>query len=143
MMNVLSSTLLWGTVAGVIHFVVVGALYGNPFVDRLYRRATESEPGVRRWASRRRYMLAMFAGTQVEVYFLALAYFWLRPAVADASLAGTLSLGTLLAAVRVYPRFWNMWIQSTYPRRLLAVEVVNGTVGTVVIVLVLHFLAQT
>jgi hypothetical protein len=31
-----------------------------------------------------------------------------------------------------------MWVQSTYPNRLLAVEVVNGTLGTLVISCVLQ-----
>ena len=38
------------------------------------------------------------------------------------------------------PRFWNVWIQSTYPRHLLAVDVVNGTLGTLLVVLVLDAL---
>jgi hypothetical protein len=47
-------------------------------------------------------------------------------------------LGILLAATRVYPRFWNMWIQTTYPNRLLAIDVVNGTLGTLAIVFFLQ-----
>jgi hypothetical protein len=31
-----------------------------------------------------------------------------------------------------------MWIQTNYPNRLLAIEVVNGTIGTLVIALFLQ-----
>lgn len=55
----------------------------------------------------------------------------LVPLFPDLQLIG---LALLLAAVRVYPRFWNMWIQSTYPRHLLAIEVVNGTLSTFLVV---------
>ncbi len=132
--------LLWGLVIGVIHFAIVGALYQNPWVARLYRDA-EGDPGVRKWESKKAYIAWMFAGTQVEVFILAGAYLYLRQLFAAAEgLDTALILAGILAGVRVYPRFWNMWIQSSYPNRLLAVEAVNGTVGTFVIVLGLKLL---
>jgi len=48
----------------------------------------------------------------------------------------------LLAAIRVYPRFWNMWIQTTYPARLLVVELVNGSIGTIAIAVFLQAVTQ-
>ncbi|MFC1705941.1 hypothetical protein ACFL59_03850 [Planctomycetota bacterium] len=136
----LASVVAWGTVVGVIHYVVLGAAYGNPWVDRLYRQAQAEEPGVKAWESRTRYLLYMFLGTQVEVYALSLGYFWLRPAVSLEGLPGTALLGLLFAAIRVYPRFWNMWIQSTYPNRLLGIEFANGVIGTLIIVVGLDLL---
>ncbi len=129
-----TQTLLWGTVVGVIHFMIVGMLYGNPFVDRIYQAAMQTEPGVRKWPSRGAYLLTQFLGTQIEVYIVALAYFFVRPLMPESSVAPTLTVGLLLAGVRVYPRFWNMFIQSTYPRRLLAIEFVNGVISTLTIV---------
>ncbi len=132
--------LLWGLIIGVAHFVVVGALYQNPFVARLYREA-KSHPGVRRWESEKAYVAWMFAGTQVEVFILTGAYLYLRQRFADPKgLGAALVLAGLFAAIRVYPRFWNMWIQSSYPGRLLAVELANGTIGTFVVVLGLRLL---
>src|SRR5690348_12712443 len=46
--------LLWGSLAGVVHFLVIGILYGNPVIDRLYRDETERSPAVKRWASKPR-----------------------------------------------------------------------------------------
>ena len=86
--------------------------------------------------------MTQFFGTQVEVYVLTIAFVWLRPQVDLRGCGGALLLGSLFAAVRVYPRFWNMWVQTTYPRRLLAVEVVNGTLGTLVISLFLQAVTQ-
>jgi hypothetical protein len=127
-----------GSIVGIAHFGVVAALYRNPVVARLYT-ALANEPGVRRWPSRRRYVITQFLGTQVEVFILATAYFWLRPLLGVTGLTGTLLLGLLLATIRVYPRFWNMWIQSTYPATLLKVELVNGILSTLVIILGLHW----
>jgi hypothetical protein len=75
------------------------------------------------------------------VYILTLGFFWLRPLIGMQGYGGALALGLLLAATRVYPRFWNMWIQTTYPRRLLAIEVINGTLGTLAIVMFLQVAA--
>jgi hypothetical protein len=127
----------WGALAGLVHFLVIGALYGNPFVDGMYRAASENS-AVKRWVSKPRYLVTQFLGTQVEVYILTLAFVWLRPMVGLADYVGPLALGAVLALIRVYPRFWNMWIQTTYPNRLLAVEAINGTIGTLVIVFFLH-----
>jgi len=135
------SALIWGLVAGVIHFVVTGALYGNPIVDGIYQKAMKEEPGVRVWPSRARYLITQVSGTQVEVWILAIAYLWLRPLIGVEGMLGTLLLGLFFSGIRVYPRFWNMWIQSTYPRRMLAIEFVNGVISTYTIVLALHFLA--
>ena len=129
-----TNVLTFGSLVGVIHFIVVGALYGNPLVDRLYKEAQAHHPAVRRWPSMPRYLATQFVGTQVEVFLLCAAFLWLRPMVGPTGVSTTLLLGALLGAVRVYPRFWNMWIQSTYPRKLLAIELVNGTLGTFAIV---------
>jgi hypothetical protein len=139
-MPMIAATLMWGAVAGVVHFMLIGALYGNPVIDRLYAAAGVS-PAVKRWPSKPRYLATQFLGTQVEVFLLTLAFFWLRPLVPIAGMTGALALGGLLAAVRVYPRFWNMWIQTNYPNRLLAVELVNGTLGTLAVAAFLQLVA--
>jgi hypothetical protein len=127
----------YGTIVGLVHFFVVGLCFGNPWIKALYASAQEAEPGVRVWPSRRRYLVTQFLGTQVEVYVLATAFFVLRSRTSTES---ALTLGLLLAGVRVFPRFWNMWIQSTYPRRLLAVEVLVGTLGTLTVAFSLQWL---
>jgi hypothetical protein len=131
-----TSILSAGVVAGLAHFVLLGALYGNPVVDRMYADAMARSAAVRRWDSRPRYLSFQFLGTQVEVFALVAAFVWARPHIAAPGYAGAAAVGACLAVLRVYPRFWNMWIQTTYPRRLLAIEIVNGTIGTIAIALV-------
>ncbi|MCA9406870.1 MAG: hypothetical protein KC684_10045, partial [Candidatus Omnitrophica bacterium] len=92
-----------------------------------------TEPGVKKWPIKMRYLLTQFLGTQIEVYLVTLIFLWIRPLIQIEGMIGALTLGLLIAAIRVYPRFWNMWIQSTYPNRLLKIEFFAGTVGTLVI----------
>ncbi len=138
----LESVLEWGTLAGLIHFVAVGILYGNPIIDKMYKKAAKNDPAVKSWASQPKYLVTQFLGTQIEVFVIAIGYFWLRPLVSSDGATAVLLLGTFFAALRVYPRFWNMWIQSTYPTQLLKVEFVNGVISTFVIVAALQLLSH-
>jgi hypothetical protein len=133
--------LLWGAAAGLVHFVAIALLYANPITDKLSREL-EKAPAVRQWPSQPRYFITQFFGTQVEIYILTTGFLWLRPKLDLTGLAGAFALGGLLAATRVFPRFWNMWIQTTYPNRLLAIEVINGTIGTLVVTVFLQLAAM-
>jgi hypothetical protein len=131
----------WGLLAGLVHFAVIAILYANPITDRL-SRGLEQGAAVKQWRSKPRYFVTQFCGTQVEVFILTTAFLWLRPLIAIPGIGGAIALGGLLAATRVYPRFWNMWIQTTYPNLLLAIEVINGTLGTFAIALFLQLVAM-
>ena len=130
--------LLWGTVAGIVHFVLIGLLYGNPVVDKQYSNASQESPAVKKWTSKPKYLLTQFLGTQIEVFILTFAFFWFRSLLPNSGMAWVFIFSLLISAVRVFPRFWNMWIQTTYPRRLLAIEAINGTIGTLAIITLLE-----
>ncbi len=135
-----TSILVWGIVVGVAHFIVVGVLYMNPLVARIYKEAW-GHAALRVWENQREYLIKMFAGTQVEIFVLTGAYLYLRRFFPDpGGLGSAVVIACILSATRVYPRFWNMLIQTTYPFRLLIVELVNGTIGTFVVVLALWLL---
>ena len=44
----ITTVLLWGLAAGVIHFVVIEILYGNPLTDRISAGAEAESPAVRK-----------------------------------------------------------------------------------------------
>lgn len=139
-MNIVLAVLLWGLVAGIIHFVVVGVLYQNPLVAKIYK-AEADNPAVKKWLNQKEYILKMFLGTQIEVYILAVAYIYLRQFFPEPnSWITALSLGGIFAGIRIYPRFWNMWIQSAYPNKLLIVEFINGIISTFVIIVAMRLL---
>lgn len=140
-MNILSTTLLLGLLIGVIHFIIIGVLYQNPFVARLYKEEeAKKSPGLRIWENKKKYILFMFLGTQIEIFILTFCYLFFKDYLPFSPLATAVIISGLFAAIRVYPRFWNMWIQSTYPNKLLAVEIINGIISTSVIVIGLYVL---
>ncbi len=137
-MTLCLNTLLWGSVIGIIHFVITGILYQNPVVGRFYKD-NETHPGVKKWNSQPKYILSMYLGTQVEVYIITISYIVLMNELGGTNI-DALKLALIFTGIRIYPRFWNMWIQSTYPNKLLITEVVNGTISTFVIVFGLYLL---
>ena len=140
-MNTLSTTLILGLIIGIIHFIIVGILYQNPFVAGLYKEAEDKKlPGYRIWENKKKYLLSMFLGTQVEIFIITFGYLFLKGYLPFSPFATALIIFALFTAVRVYPRFWNMWIQSTYPNKLLIVEIINGTISTFTIVTGLYLL---
>src|SRR5437667_1769165 len=94
--------LLYGSLAGLVHFAVMGLLYGNPIIGQTYARAMASEPGVKRWPSRQRYLLVQFLGTQIEVYVITSAYLVARDLGHMTGFGGVVVVGTVIAALRLY-----------------------------------------
>ncbi len=140
-MNTLSTTLILGLLIGAIHFIIVGILYQNPFVASMYKEAEDKKlPGYRIWENKKRYLLSMFLGTQVEVFILTFGYLFFKDYLPFLPFKTAIIISVLFTTVRVYPRFWNMWIQSTYPNKLLVVEIINGTISTFTIIIGSYFL---
>jgi len=136
----LRQSLIWGSIIGIIHFVMVGILYGNPLIDKIYKNAQKKFPGVKKWNSQTRYLLTQFLGTQIEIYILTFSFFLFRPLIGQSGVIGAIQLGAIFSAIRVYPRFWNMWIQSTYPTILLKIEFFNGVISTLIVTVGLQLL---
>ncbi len=130
-MNILQ-IILGGGIASVVWFIVGGALYMNPFVANLYKNA-ESSPALKKWASVPKYIGYQYIGILVQCILWAFVFALVGPVLPDETLMKSLVFGLILVAVKIFPRFFDMWIQSTYPNKLLAMEFVNGTIGSFVI----------
>ena len=123
---------------GIVHFIIVGFLYQNPIVGKIYKEAAD-DPGVKKWDSPSKYLLLMFLGTQIEIYIITMGFLFFI-SILGKTFSNTLILTLVFSGIRIYPRFWNMWIQSTYSNKLLIIELINGIIGTFVIIFGLYFL---
>jgi len=131
-MDILLQTILGGFVASIVWFIVGGALYMNPFVAKMYKNA-EKSPAVKKWPSVQKYMGFQYAGVLAQCLLWAFVFAFIKPVLPGELLTKSIVFGLILIAVKIFPRFFDMWIQSTYPNKLLAVEFVNGTIGSFVI----------
>ncbi|MFQ6083449.1 MAG: hypothetical protein ACE5WD_08830 [Candidatus Aminicenantia bacterium] len=125
-------TILGGFVASVVWFIVGGALYMNPLVARIYKNA-ENSPGLKKWQSVPRYIGLQYVGILAQCLLWAFVFVLVEPVLPGGLLIKGVVFGLILVAVKIFPRFFDMWIQSTYPNKLLAVEFVNGTIGSFII----------
>jgi len=133
---------VYGLLVGLGHFLVLSVLYQNPFIAKFYKQATTPESAVKVWESPKKYVLYMASGTQIEVFFITAAYLFFQLYVAEPTFYNALLLSILFTGLRVYPRTFLMWIQTDYPNKLLLIETINGTIGTFIMVLGVHLLAQ-
>lgn len=131
-------TLLGGVVASIVWFIVGSVLYMNPLVAKLYKNA-ENSPALKKWSSIPRYIFLQYIGILVQCLLWAFVFAWVKPVLTEEALMSGLLFGIILTAVKIFPRFFDMWIQSTYPNRLLAVEFINGTIGSFVIGIVFAY----
>lgn len=133
----LLQTSLAGVLASIVWFVVGGALYMNPFVAKIYRNY-ENSPGLKKWKDAKEYLINMYVfGILIQCLLFAVVYSFIKPVLSGGLVSNTLSFGSILIAVKVLPRLFDMWMQSTYPNKLLAIEFVNGVIGSFVIALTL------
>ena len=131
-------TILGGFVASIVWFIVGGALYMNPFVAKIYK-GVENSPVLKKWLSVPRYIGLQYVGILTQCFLWAFVFALAKPVLPDGVLMKSLAFGLILVAVKIFPRFFDMWIQSTYPNKLLAVEFVNGTIGSFVISVVFAY----
>ena len=137
----LINTLIFGTGAGIIHFLLVGLLYMNPFAAKMYSAEEGKNGALRVWDNKKHYMILMFSGTMIESWLLCLGYQLLSGAFPrPASWATAIACAVILGLIRVYPRAFDKWIQTTYPHKLIFLEAVNGMIGSMIIVLGMRLL---
>lgn len=132
----ITTILLAGFAASVVWFIVGGAVYMNPFVARIYKEY-ETSPGLKTWGNTASYLMTMFLLILVQCLLFAAVYAFIRPVFTGTVLANGLIYGLILTAIKIIPRWLDMWIQTTYPNKLLGIEVINGVIGSFVIALVI------
>ncbi len=114
--------------AAVIWFVVGGGLYMNPLVAKIFKKA-EGSPGYKIWKKQSTHLLITFLGVLVQGLLWAFVFYLVHPVLPGTFWLDTLFFGLGLFVVKIIPRFIDMAIQTTYPKSLLAVEFVNGTIS--------------
>ena len=133
-------TILGGFLASIAWFIVGGMLYMNPFTAKLYKKF-ENHSGLKKWKNTKEYLLKMYLfGILSQCLLFAFVYSFIKPILPGTLLFNTFYFGLILVAVKIIPRLFDMWLQSTYPNKLLVVELVNGTIGSFVMALVFTFI---
>lgn len=132
-------TLLGGFIAAVVWFIIGGALYMNPLVAKIYKDA-ENSPALKKWPSVPKYLGLQFIGALAQCLLWAFIFSLVKSVLPEEIFPKGLLFGLILIATKIFPRFFDMWIQTAYPGKLLAVEFINGSIGSFVIGIVFAFI---
>ena len=122
--------------ASIVWFFVGAAVYMNPVVARIYARY-EDTPSVKDRGDTTTFLVNTFLySILIQCILFAFVYAYLQSLLPDDILLTTLYFGLILTAIKIIPRFLDMWMQSTYPPTLLTIEAINGAIGSFVIALI-------
>lgn len=121
------------TLTTIVWFVAGGILYMNPHVAKIYKKY-QKHPSMKKWSSRKQYFTGIFfvAGF-IPILLIAFVYDYI-PYIS------AVEFGFLLVGVRVIPRLCDMWMQTSYPNKILGVEFVNGTILSFIIAFMLSII---
>ncbi|MBN1573032.1 MAG: hypothetical protein JW984_07550 [Deltaproteobacteria bacterium] len=131
-------TLLGGFLASVASFFVLGFLYGNPAVAKIYKNA-EGSPALKKWESNPKYIFMQYVGMLIQCLLWALVFAFVRSALPAATICAGLVFGLIIMVMKIFPRLFDMWIQTYYPGKLLATEFINGSIGGFLVGIVLAY----
>lgn len=93
----------------------------NPLVAKIYKKY-DRHPSMKSWQSQQKYLSVVFLlGILVPSFAITFFFYYLAP-------ISFLAFALLLTLIRMVPRFCDMYIQTSYPNVLLAIELVNGTI---------------
>jgi hypothetical protein len=119
--------ILWVTlITSIVWFIVGGIVYMNPWVAKIYAKYRK-HPSMKHFKTQGQYLVGVFlvAGF-LPIFLIAIAYQFIRP-------IDWILLGFILVAVRIFPRLCDMWMQTSYPNKLLQIELINGVILSFVI----------
>ena len=131
-------TIIGAIVASGLWFIIGGALYMNPAVAKMYKDAEDS-PALKKWPNASKYIGLQYVGILIQCLLWAFVFAVIKSALPGNAWAKGLSFGLILVVMKIFPRFFDMWIQTAYPNKLLAVEFINGTIGSFIIALIFAY----
>ena len=125
-------TISAGLAASIAWFAIGGALYSNPIVARIYKNAGTS-PALKKWPSIPKYIGLQYVGILAQCLLWSFVFSFVKTSLPETFLMKSFVIGLILIVTKIFPRFYDMWIQSTYPNNLLIIEFINGAVGSLII----------
>ena len=112
-------TILGGFVASIVWFIIGSVLYVNPFVAKIYKKAEDS-PGLKKWTNIPKYIGFQYVGILAQCLLWAFVFVLVKSSLFGDVLIKGFVFGLILVVIKIFPRFFDMWLQSTYPNKLLA-----------------------
>jgi len=133
----ISRILLAALASSVVWFIAGSILYMNPWVSKIYEKA-RNLPGMKKWSSNGKFLINMFfMGMLFQCLLFALVYSLIKPVLPGTVPLNTAFFGLIMIALKIFPRWADMWLLTSYPDKLLITEFINGSIGAFIVAYIL------
>lgn len=128
-----------GFYTSITWFAAGGILYMNPWSKKISDSA-KNNPAVRIWKSQDSMMWQMYLlGVLVPSMIFSTVFYYVSQALPSNTMIKGIYFGALLIGTWILPRFIHMKLLSAYPNKLLAMDLINGAIASLVIGLTLAY----
>ena len=125
--------ILAGIITAIIWFVAGAILYLNPMAKEIQDKH-KKDPAVKKWKKQNEFMMFMFFfGVLIPSIIFAYVLVLISPVLPSATWPKILAFGLLLVGIKIIPRWADMAAMSSYPKDLLVMDLINGSIAMFVV----------
>ncbi len=127
-------TIFGGFVASIVFFIYRSIIYKNTSVEKM-RRDPNSPPALKKWHNVPKKIIFQYLVILIQCILWAVVFVLgiLFDVLPDGFYMKGFTLGSVMAIVNIVPIYLKMWIESTYPNKLLAIGFAKGVVGNYIL----------
>ena len=123
-------TILGAFVASIVFFIYRSVVYKDTSVDKMCRDP-EAPPALKKWKNIPKTILFQYLVILIQCILWAVVFVLglLFDVLPEGYYMKGFVLGSVMAIVNIVPIYFKMWIESTYPNKLLAIGFAKGIIG--------------
>jgi len=125
--------IILGWIVAFLIWTIVGSiLYMNPVVAEYFHKYKDT-PAIKSWDGSMNFIIYMELGMLISSLLIAIIYASIVNSLPGKTFIKGLVFGLMLIVLMILYRFFNMWMLTTYPKPLLIIDLINGTIESLFI----------
>ena len=123
-------TIFGGFVASIVFFIYRSIVYKDTSVEKM-RRDPQAPLALKKWQNVPKKILPQYLVILIQCILWAIVFVLglLFDVLPEGFYMKGFTLGSVMAIVNIVPIYFKMWIESTYPNKLLAIGFAKGVIG--------------
>ena len=123
-------TIFGGFVASIVFFIYRSIVFKDTSVEKM-RRNPGAPLALKKWKNIPKTILPQYLIILIQCILWAIVFVLglLFDVLPDGFYMKGFTLGTVMAIVNIVPIYFKLWIESTYPNKLLAIQFAKGIIG--------------
>ncbi|MBD3312967.1 hypothetical protein GF345_00835 [Candidatus Woesearchaeota archaeon] len=122
--------ILAAIIASIVWFVLGGILYMNTYSKKIFNKESKKSKAVSKWKNMRQFYAEMyFLGMLIPSIIFAFVYYMVYPSFPGGIMVNGFLFGLILMGIKIIPRFADMKLMTTYPKKLLTMDFIVGSIN--------------